>query len=252
MKNLLISMLVLASATAASAGSNITIDTQEITQRVPGPYDQYNDRYDRYNDRYPNRKNTGIMPDENQPYYDPEKPDRVEQAGRVIQASRDVVALGEAVYELINKGRPVINTSYEPLSVVPKDPMTKEFIDPMDMEGFSMPVEKMYRTRIKAFGMTDAVVFEYKIIYSYGGSYNGAGKYLSGVNVIPVRVIAKRGYSVNSSMSMTGMMNHGTRANPIIGVMITVKYQIGNMNKMMERNDTFHITGAGQMRSLVK
>lgn len=246
-------MLVLASATAANAGvdsANIVIETQEINQRVPGPYDQYNDRY---NNRYPNRKNTGIMPDEDQPYYDPDpgKPDRVEQAGRVIQTTRDVVALGEAIYELINKGRPVINTSYEPLSIVPKDPMSKEFIDPMDMEGFSMPVEKMYRTRIKAFGITDAVVFEYKLIYSYGGSYNGAGKYLAGVNIIPVRVVAKRGYTVNSTMSMTGMMNHGTRANPIVGVMLTVKYQIGNSGKVMERNDTFHITGAGQMRSLV-
>lgn len=249
MKNLLLSMLVLVTAATANAGVDaVTIDTQEIDQRVPGPYDQYNDRYD---GRYTGRKNTGIMPDEDQPYYDPGKPDRVEQAGRVVQTARDVVALGEAVYELINKGRPVINTSYEPLSIVPKDPMSKEFIDPMDMEGFSMPVEKMYRTRIKAFGMTEAVVFEYKLIYSYGGSYNGAGKYLTGVNIIPVRVVAKRGYSVNSTMSMTGMMNHGTRANPVIGIMITVKYQIGNSGKVMERNDTFHITGAGQMRSLV-
>jgi hypothetical protein len=247
MKNLLLSMLVLASATAANAGidsSNIVIETQEIApRRVPGPYDQNNDRYDRYNDRYPNRKNTGIIPDEDLPFSDPGKPDRVEQAGRVIQASRDVVALGEAIYELINKGRPVINTSYEPISIVPRDPMSKEFIDPMDMENFRGPIVKNFRTRIKAFGMQEAVVFEYKVIYSYNGSYDGRGKYLTGVNIIPSRVVAKRGYTVNSSMMMSGMMNYGTRMDPIVGLMITVKYQIGNSGRVMERNDTFTIRG---------
>ena len=138
--------------------------------------------------------------------------DRIETAGRVIQTARDFVALGEAIYELVQKGKPKNQTEYAPISVVPRDPMTKEYVDVFDLEGFSMPVEKNYVANIKNKAGGQAVTFTYKVMYSYGGSYNGAGKYLTNVIIIPGSVKTSYGWDFNATMKLSGMMNHGTRA----------------------------------------
>lgn len=174
---------------------------------------------------------------------------KLETAGQVISVARDIVALGEAIYELVKKGKPSNVTEYAPISVVPKDPMSKEIVDIFDLEGFSFPVEKAYVARIRNMVGKEVVQFTYKVMYSYGGSYNGAGKYLSGVIIVPQSVKTTFGWEFNATMKLSGMMNHGTKADPIAGVMLTIKYQMNGWSTAYERNDTIHITGAGQMKN---
>ncbi len=184
--------------------------------------------------------------------------ERVTQVGGVIQTAKDVVALGEAIYALVEKGRPKVTTEYAPISILPRDPSNsatdpalKYAVDPFDMEGFSFPVEKLITAKVKGPTGAAAVEFKYKVIYSYGGSYNGTGKYLTGINIIPASVKVSHGWTLNSSMKLTGMMNHGTRANPVVGAMITVKYNISSMTQAFERNDTIYISGDGSMKAMI-
>ncbi len=162
-----------------------------------------------------------------------------------------MVALGEAIYELVRKGKPTNVTEYAPISVVPRDPITKEHVDPFDLEGFSMPVEKNYVANIKSGGR-EVVKFSYKVLYSYGGTYNGTGKWLSSVIVVPMSVVTKWGWEFNASMKPSGIMNHGTRADPLAGLQVTMKYQMNGWGTAYERNDTIHITGAGHLRNYMK
>lgn len=173
--------------------------------------------------------------------------DPIETAGRVISTARDIVALGEAIYELVSKGKPHNVTEYAPISVVPKDKSTGEPVDMFDLEGFSMPVEKTYVATIKDGTGREAVKFTYRVMYSYGGSYNGSGKYLANVIIIPGNIITKYGWDFSASMKLSGMMNHGTKENPIAGIMITIKYKMDSWSRAYERNDTIHITGTGQL-----
>lgn len=184
--------------------------------------------------------------------------DRVESTGKVIGVAKDVVALGEAIYALVEKGRPKVTTEYAPIEILPRDPSNTEAdpakryaVSPFDMEGFSFPVEKMITAKVKSPMGKEAVIFQYKVVYSYGGSYNGAGKYLTGINIIPARVQVGRGWTFNSTMKLTGMMNHGTRANPIVGAMITIKYSMSSTSQMFERNDTIYISGDGSMKAMI-
>lgn len=184
---------------------------------------------------------------------EPTKPtigDRAETAGKVIQAARDMVALGEAIYELVKKGKPSNVTEYAPISVVPRDPTTKEIADIFDLEGFSMPVEKNFVAKVKNGTGKEVVNFSYKVVYSYGGSYNGAGKYLTNVLIVPSAVKTTFGWDFNASMKLSGMMNHGTKADPVAGVMVTIKYQMNSWSSAFERNDTIHITGRGEVKNM--
>lgn len=178
-------------------------------------------------------------------------PSTLETTGKVIQTARDMVALGEAIYELVKKGRPTNVTEYAPISVIPKDPMTKEHVDPFDMEGFSIPVSKSFTAKIKNGLGKEVVSFTYQVVYSYGGSYDGTGKYLTGVSIIPGSVRTTYGWDFNATMKVSGIMNHGSRAEPVAGVLLTVKYQMNSRSNAFERNDTIHITGAGQLKSMM-
>ncbi|MGE3609897.1 MAG: hypothetical protein AB7I27_09960 [Bacteriovoracaceae bacterium] len=176
------------------------------------------------------------------------RPDRMEQVGKVVTQAKDVVALGESTYDLVHKGKPTNVTEYAPVSVVPRDPTTKEYVDPFDLESFSMPVEKKLVTVIKSAGI-EVVRFSYTVVYSYGGSYNGAGKYLTGVMIVPTSIKTRYGWDVNASMKIGGIMNHGTKANPIAGLMLAVKYQMNSWTTAFEQNDMFHITGDNQFKA---
>lgn len=180
---------------------------------------------------------------------DTPKPGTLETTGKVIQTARDLVALGEAIYELVKKGKPTNVTEYAPISVIPKDPVTKEHVDPFDMEGFSIPVAKNYTAKITNGLGKEVVTFTYQVIYSYGGSYDGVGKYLTGVSIIPGSVKTSYGWDFNATMKLSGIMNHGSRLEPIAGVMLTVKYQMNSRATAFERNDTIHITGDGRLQS---
>ncbi len=171
------------------------------------------------------------------------------QAGRVISVAKDFVALGESIYELVKKGRPTNTTSYNAISVVPKDPMTKEAISPFDLEGFSVPEERSFTAVVKN-GFDQVVVkFEYQLVYSYGGSFEGKGKYLTGVMVVPKSVHTSFGWDFNATMKLDAIMNHGSKANPVAGALVTIKYQMNSWTSSFERNDTLHVTGAGQVKS---
>lgn len=177
------------------------------------------------------------------------KPIDLERVGKVIQLSRDMVALGEVAYTLVQKGKPKNTTEYAAISVVPRDPETKEFVSPFDLEGFSLPLERSFRTSIKNANGKEVVRFDYQIIYSYGGSYNGSGNYLTGVMIVPKNIETSWGWEFDASMKLHSMMNHGTVDNHIAGAMVTIKYNVSGWTKSVERNDTIHVTGTGHLRS---
>jgi len=177
--------------------------------------------------------------------FDPQK------IGDVISIAKDVVALGEQVYNLIQKGKPSIVTDYAPISIVPKDPITKEIVDPFDMEDCAMPVEKKFSTTIKR-GSAELVKFEYMIITTFGCSYNGKGKYIQSAIVQPLGVKAAYGWDVNAKMKLQALMNHGKKDDPIVGATLTMKYTMNSWNTAYERNDTIHLTGAGVIKAYSK
>ena len=174
-----------------------------------------------------------------------------DQIGMVITIAKDIVALGESIYTLVQHGKPSNTTDFAPISVVPRDPLTKEIADPFDLEECSFPVEKKFVTTMKS-GNMEVVRFEYMVIYNYNCSYNGTGKFIQNAAIIPVTVKTGYGWDFNATMKLSGIMNHGTKASPVVGAMLTVKYSMNSWRTAFERNDTFHITGLGELKSFSK
>ena len=166
----------------------------------------------------------------------------------VIAAARDVVALGESIYSLVQRGKPSNTTEFAPLAIVPRDPISKEVVDPFELESCSIPVQKKYETTMKT-GNTVVVRFQYMVIYTHSCTYNGAGKFIQNAIVQPVVVKSSYGWDFNATMKLSGIMNHGTKVDPVAGAMLTIKYSMNSWRTAYERNDTIHISGRGELKS---
>ncbi|MBY0518295.1 MAG: hypothetical protein K2P81_15400 [Bacteriovoracaceae bacterium] len=169
--------------------------------------------------------------------------------GEVIQIANDVIALGEKIYAIVKKGKPVLNMQYAPISVLPKTAAGQP-VDVMDMEGWSIPVSRKIRMVYKNLYGAEVVVFSYTVVYSYGGSMDGKGAFITAAQVVPHDVSVSWGYELNAVMKLVGLQNHGTKANPIAGAIISINYKVETVLKTIETNDSYHITGKGQLIQL--
>ena len=115
------------------------------------------------------------------------------------------------------------------------------------MENCSFPVQKKFATKMMTGGV-EVVRFEYMVLYTYNCSYNGTGKYIQNAIVQPVSVKTGYGWDFNASMKLQGITNHGTKAQPVVGAILTIKYSMNSWRTAFERNDTVHISGNGGLK----
>lgn len=172
--------------------------------------------------------------------------DPIEHAGKVIKVARDLVALGEDIYRLVVKGRPSNTTNYAPISVVPK--IGNQPVDLMETENWKMPVKRTYKASWHNLYGVEVVALQYSVFYSYGGSYDGKGRYLTSVQIIPEQVKTLWGYDFTATMKLGGIQNNGTRVNPVAAATILIEYTVSTVVKAENRVDTFHITGTGAFK----
>jgi hypothetical protein len=172
--------------------------------------------------------------------------DPVETAGKVIAVAKDMVALGESVYQLVIKGKPTTSTTYAPISVVPR--MGSAIVDVMELEGWSVPVTRSYEVKYYNYYNVAVVTFKYSVIYSYKGSYNGSGAYLTAVQVIPDHVRTLFGFDFTATMKLGGVQNQGNSANKVAGVTILMEHTVSSVLVNENTTDKFFITGIGQFK----
>lgn len=173
---------------------------------------------------------------------------KTESVGEVIAIARGIVALGEEIYALVDKGRPVMKTSYAPISVLP----TKgdKAVSILDMEGWQMPSKRTYEIIYKNLYGMEVVKYRYSVIFSYGGKYNGKGAYITGAQIVPVSVSVSWGYSFSATMKLASLQNYGTVVDPVAGVTMSMEYTVETIMKASLETDSYLVTGKGAFKAL--
>ncbi|MES2529344.1 MAG: hypothetical protein V4598_19810 [Bdellovibrionota bacterium] len=172
----------------------------------------------------------------------------VESAGKIISVARDLVALGEDIYRLVSKGKPNVTTAYDPISVIPR--VNGAPVDILDTESWTMPTKRTYGIALKNTYGIEVVTFRYSIIFSYNGKYNDTGAYLTAAQIQPDYVNVLWGFDFSATMKLGGIVNQGTRANPIAGATLIMQYTSSNIINSRTMTDTYFINGRGQFRKL--
>lgn len=174
----------------------------------------------------------------------------VSSVGEVIAVADQIIAFGERVYAIIKKGKPVVNTSYAPISVLPRAKKGQQTIEAMDLDGWRYPKSVKYKITYKnGFGM-NVVVFTYSVNFSYGGSYEGKGKYITNAQIVPEDLTVQWGFEFNATSKLVGIVNNGTKANPVAGATVSISYSVDSVISSSKSDVSYHFVGDGQIREI--
>ncbi|MBA2403935.1 MAG: hypothetical protein H0V66_04120 [Bdellovibrionales bacterium] len=172
-------------------------------------------------------------------------PDKV---GGVIKVGRELVALGEDIYKLVQKGKPSNTTSYAPISVIPK--VGDTHVDIFETENWTIPRKNTYVISYKNLYGMEVVKFRYSVIYSYGGTYKGKGAYITAAMIVPESIMTSFGFTFSATMKLNGIMNHGTKENPVAGAIMAMEYTVETFLQASLESDSYHVTGRGGFKQL--
>jgi hypothetical protein len=172
----------------------------------------------------------------------------IDSVGRVIAIGKDLVALGESVYQLVLKGKPVVKTSYAPISVLPN--VNGGPADIFETEGWTAPVKRTYQIKYNNLYGATVIHFMFSVIYSYNGSLDGKGAYLTAVQIIPEYVKSLWGWEFTATMKLGGLQNMGTKSDPVAGATIMIEYNASSLLENIQRTNSFFLTGKGQLKFL--
>lgn len=182
------------------------------------------------------------------PYPAPQASGIGDPLGEIIMVVDKLIALGERIWKIVEKGRPVVTTNFQPISVLPKT------IDPLgtfyDMEDWRAPLTKRYNLTFKNGFGSKVIDFTFYVIYQYGGSYEGAGKYLTGIQIVPENLGVSWGFKFDAQSTLMTISNRGSKSNPVAAATFLLTCTSSSPLKEIRTSATFHVTGDGQLIAL--
>lgn len=166
----------------------------------------------------------------------------------VIMVTKDLLALGKEIYKIVEAGRPVVNVDSDPFDILPKSDKGLD-ITPFDLTNWKAPRARKYRINATNYMGIKAAVFEFIVIFSYGGKYNGRGHYITGAQIKPTKVNVKWGYNLDASFKVQTITNSGTKSEPIASSVISIDYIIKTVLQENRSSKLFYINGLGDLKA---
>lgn len=168
--------------------------------------------------------------------------------GGAITIIDQLLVLGEKIWNLVLKGKPVIRIEHTPMSVLPH--FLESTPNPLELENWQIPKTVKYNyVALTNFG-NEAVNFTYAVQFSYGGSYGGKGKYLTGVNIVPLNVKLRWNFQFDAKTYVDSVTNLRTKDDPVAAVTMRINYNFTSMTTASLANESYHITGEGEVLPL--
>lgn len=156
-----------------------------------------------------------------------------------------IINIGQKIWKIVEAGRPTLNFKDKSASAVPSDAKCLA-----ELANWQMPESKSFRMKYKnGFGM-NVITFEYKVIYSYGGSYKGKGRYLANVSVHPQQVNVSWGFKFDANVEIMEVLNLGSQEDQMAGMQLAVRWNVSSVIQEQLREELFFVQGDGQFRQL--
>ncbi|MBL7714037.1 MAG: hypothetical protein JNL01_01130 [Bdellovibrionales bacterium] len=157
----------------------------------------------------------------------------------------EIIAVGKLVWNIIEKNQPKVDVKTNRMSVLPK--AAKDWTD---LERWSNPESRVFKIAYKNGFGSEIVSFSFRVVYFFGGRYNGAGKYIANVTVIPTSTYVGWGYTLNSRVEFPTIVNLGTLLDPIVGAQLDVSWEVETVMKKSRESASYFVRGDGQIIDL--
>jgi hypothetical protein len=149
-----------------------------------------------------------------------------------------IVNLGQKVWNVVEKGKPVLESKYTYANALPQGVRSSG-----ELEGWSSLQAKSFRLHAKnGFGITVYDV-TYTLAHRYNGSVGGKGRYLDAVTVLPQNVSLMWGYKMNIGANVISTVNIGSKAEPVSGMTLELLIKISTVMKETEIRGLYDFHG---------
>lgn len=173
----------------------------------------------------------------------------LDNATKVIKITKDLIALGKEVYDLVEKGRPVYNETSKAIRILPRQ-AGDDLSAALELQNWQMPTVKKYRYKLMNKRRKNVATVEYKVIFSAGGDLNGVGKYISGAQIKPTYVDVKWGWEFNATYVVQDILNLGTHESPVAAAVLMIDFHSKSVLSNRTENRMFAIDGLGNVTPL--
>lgn len=166
---------------------------------------------------------------------------------QVIDTLDRIVNLAQKIWEIIEKNQPVVNISVNYANAIPYGIQHWT-----QLQGWSKPKTVRYSFVAKNGYGADVVKVVYQVHSTYGGNYQGKGKFLTGVTVEPISVETAWGYKVSLAAEVpdSTIANVGTHEDPIASMQLQLKWKIHTVIKDSEQKAIYYVDGTGKIEEI--
>jgi len=149
-----------------------------------------------------------------------------------------VINLGKKIWKVIADNAPVVNVKYDYANAIPEGLKSSS-----RLSGFSDLNYDTWRIRSKnGFGV-EVINVVYSVVHQHGGTYNGVGKYLESVSVVPQNVDVSWGFNVSFEVRQVSTTNVGTSEAPVASMVLETLYHSKTVFRDRQMRQVFHIRG---------
>src|SRR5690606_24045207 len=85
------------------------------------------------------------------------------ELGDIIATTRQIIAFGKEIYKIIVAGKPVVDTKYTPISVLPLDTEFGKDIAPADLARWQPPKSTKFKVTYENGYGSEVIAFTYNI-----------------------------------------------------------------------------------------
>ena len=153
-----------------------------------------------------------------------------------------IANIGQKMWKIILNNKPVADVKTQYATALPKG--VKDWAD---MAGWKPPKGTVYRLTAKNIYGATVVDIRYQVLRTTGGSYKGAGQYLTAVAIEPLLVEVAWGYrlSMEASIIESSIVNVGTSENPVAAMTAELAWRISTPVKDSQGKAIYYLQGNG-------
>ncbi|MFI5362644.1 MAG: hypothetical protein ACHQ49_11795 [Elusimicrobiota bacterium] len=167
--------------------------------------------------------------------------------GGVLPVLDDIINIGLKIWKIVVENKPVVDVKTQYATALPKGSSGWT-----EISGWHVPVGTIYELTAKNGYGVRTIKVRYQVLRTYGGSYQGKGQYLTAVTVEPLLVEVGWGYrfSMDAAVPDTSIVNVGTSADPVAGMMATLSWRISTPIKDASGQGLYFLQGDGAYKEV--
>ena len=153
-----------------------------------------------------------------------------------------IINTGTKLWKIVLENKPVVDVRATYATALPKGAAGWT-----QMTGWQAPEGKVYALTAKNSLGATVINVRYQVLRTYGGSYQGKGKYLTAVTVEPLLVEVAWGYrfSMEASVPDSSVVNVGTAEDPVAAMMPQLGWRISTPLKDSSGQSLYFLRGDG-------